>query len=77
MAGQADPGAVFVEQAGDRTAVAGISGAWPGGVGGPAGAYLSRVLIPAEVVANRLAELNGARAGAMAVPAGLRRCQTG
>ncbi len=44
------PWAVFVEHAGDRDAVAGISGAWPGRVGGAVGAYLSRAPIPAEVV---------------------------
>jgi len=68
---------VFVEHAGDRDAVAGSSGAWPGRVGGAVGAYLSRVAIPAEVVANRPAELDGACAGATPVPAGPRRCQTG
>lgn len=67
---------MFVEHAGDRDAVAGISGAWPGRVGGAVGAYLSRVPNPAEVVL--IAQLSyTVRAGAMPVPAGPRRCQTG
>jgi hypothetical protein len=77
MAGQADPGAMFVEQAGDRDAVAGISGAWPGWCRWRCRASLSRVPISAEAVANRPAELDGAHAGTMAVPAGPCRCQTG
>jgi hypothetical protein len=69
--------AVCVEHAGDRDAVAGSSGAWLGYAGGAVGAYLSRVPIPAQAVANRPAELDGACAGATPVPAGPRRCQTG
>ncbi len=74
MTAQGGAGVVCVEHASDRDAVAGISEHGCGGADGAA--CLSRVPFLRAIVSCP-AELDGACAGVVAVPAGPGGCQTG